>query len=329
MSQRKVFLDSIRGLVIIWMLIVHISLNYGYITYGEPFPRWSIFSWFSYFMVPFYFFSGYLFNPRCEFKEFLWRKEKTLLFPYFVYLLFGAIVYELYKIICFKSIDHTIFFSLLPSGMPFYNTPLWFLISLFTCNVVYYWISKLPSYISNIIITLCFLYAYYVEGRGYPQFLMHRAFFLGIVYFHLGHTFSSNYTKISNIFLFGAACVLFVGINVIDQQSLWFVENFQSQGNYILNLLFSLSAIYILYFLFSRFQRLNNRYVALVGRCSLVIFATHRPLLNYVYEPLMLYLFPNMGYGVFLGLGLIFLLLMAYIIYMIFQNVLPIVVGVR
>lgn len=166
MRHRKVFIDTIRGLMIVWMLIVHISLNYGQITYGESFPRFSIFSWFSFFMIPFYFFSGYLFNPQVEFKDFLWKKEVTLLFPYIVYILFGAVVYEFYHLICFKAIDRSIFFAIFPSGMPPYNTPLWFLISLFVCNVAYYRISRRPFYQNNLIIALCFLYAYYAVGEG-------------------------------------------------------------------------------------------------------------------------------------------------------------------
>lgn len=159
---------------------------------------------------------------------------------------------------------------------------------------------------------------------------MHRAFFLGIVYFHFGRMLRLNEERILHNYLFGIACILFIVINVIDQQCLWFVENYQSQGNYILNLLFSLSGTYILYYILSRLTlSFFSKGVAVIGKYSMVIFATHRPLLGYVYEPLSLYFFPNIEYGAFLGFAIFFLLIMAYMVYMILHNMLPIVVGVK
>ena len=312
--------------MILWMLVVHISLNYGHITYGQSFSSFSIFSWLSFFMVPFYFFSGYLFRSESDFKDFLWRKECSLLFPYIIYLLFGAIIYELYKVARFSCLDHTIFYGLLPSGMPFYNTPLWFLVSLFFVNVSYYWIKKLPSPVKNLIIIVFFFYAWYAEGKGYPQVLMHRSFFPGIVYFHFGYILRRNEEIIPRRTLLILACVLYLGINIMDPQCIWFVENYQSSGNYFFNLLFSLSGTYILYCL-TQYITKPGKFFGLLGRYSLVIYATHRPLLNYVYEPMILYLFPKISYGVFLSVAILFLLLMAYIVFVMLRKLCPIVVG--
>ena len=83
-------LDTIRGLMILWMLVVHISLNYGHIIFGTPFQRFSIFSWMSFFMVPFFFFSGFCFKEGVPFMTFLKKKALTLIVPYIFYTIAGG-----------------------------------------------------------------------------------------------------------------------------------------------------------------------------------------------------------------------------------------------
>ena len=67
MEKRAVFLDWIRGLAVIWVIIHHISLNYGTIKYGVCSEGISVFKLLSFFMIPFYIISGYFFNVKKTF----------------------------------------------------------------------------------------------------------------------------------------------------------------------------------------------------------------------------------------------------------------------
>ena len=58
------YFDWIRGIMVLWMLVYHISLNYGRITFREPEDGCSPFTFLSFFMATFYVASGYFFSTR-------------------------------------------------------------------------------------------------------------------------------------------------------------------------------------------------------------------------------------------------------------------------
>ena len=326
--KRLDFLDEIRGLMILWMLIVHISLNYGYITFGVPFSRLSIFSWLSFFMTPFFFFSGYCFKKDTEVTKFLKKKMVSLVLPYFVYTLFGGGIYLVYNYLKNGVIDLSIFYPSL-SGMPFYNTPMWFFISLFSVNFAYFFLQKFPNIVVHLVILLCFIVAWRIEGDNSNQILMHRAFPLSLVYFHLGNLMN-QYQKLIDTGICLICITGYVIINVLNQQCLWFVNDNLVQGNYLLNLLFSVFAIIGLWYTFKNWIP-NNNWLTFslqhLGRYSLIIFATHRPILNYVYEPLVLYILPNINHLCFTLIGIVFLLLSSFIVFKLFRKISPKLVG--
>lgn len=66
-KKRCKYLDCLRGLAVLWVVIHHISLNYGVIKYGVCGEGITIFKLFSFFMVPFYIISGYFFNVKKTF----------------------------------------------------------------------------------------------------------------------------------------------------------------------------------------------------------------------------------------------------------------------
>lgn len=138
MYNRIAFLDIIRGLMIFWMLVVHISLNYGYIKWGVPSTGINAFSLMSFFMTPFYVFSGYLFSAKRCIKDYTLNKVKKLLIPYIVFTLFGIIVFELYSLIVKSSLDIGFIYSFIPTAAFNTNTPCWFFVSLFFVCEFYY-----------------------------------------------------------------------------------------------------------------------------------------------------------------------------------------------
>lgn len=65
--ERKTYFDCIRGLAVIWVVIVHISLNYGYIKFGQCSEGINAFTLLSFYMVPFYVVSGYFLDVKKTF----------------------------------------------------------------------------------------------------------------------------------------------------------------------------------------------------------------------------------------------------------------------
>ena len=311
-----------------WMLIVHISLNYGYIVYGTPLPRLSIFSWMSFFMVPFFFFSGFCFKEGVPFMVFLKKKTLTLIVPYIFYTLVGGGIYLVYSYIHNGCFDSKVL-NIPISGMPFYNTPMWFFVTLFSVNIAYYLLRKLPNIIVHVTILLCFIVAWQIEGANSHHILMHRAFPLALVYFHLGNQLN-RYQKLINVRVFIFCIVGYVIINVLNQQCLWFVDNNQVQGNYLLNLMFSVFATVGLWYIFRTWIPNNNWLTSSLnhlGRYSLIVFATHRPILNYVYEPIIRGLWPNVNYYAFLIIGIFILIVVSIALYKLIIRLQPKLVG--
>ena len=79
-NERIAYFDWIRGLMILWMLIYHISLNYGRITFAVPEDGASIFTAMSFFMAPFYVGAGYFFSFKKDFGTFFKNQIKKYLF---------------------------------------------------------------------------------------------------------------------------------------------------------------------------------------------------------------------------------------------------------
>jgi hypothetical protein len=124
--------------MIIWMLVHHISLNYGYIHFGDTTPGVTVFTLMSFFMTPFYVFSGFLFSAKRDSYSFTMNKVRKLLIPYIVFTLFGISVFELYSLIVKNSFDTEFIYSFIPTASFNTNTPCWFFISLFFVCEFYY-----------------------------------------------------------------------------------------------------------------------------------------------------------------------------------------------
>lgn len=113
-----------------WVLVVHISLNYGYIQYGVPSGRYNMFTLLSFYMFTFYFAAGYFFNNKRDFRELFIRKTRSLVVPWIIYTIFGILVYLMYCYVVNEDIKID-FYSIINSWALSTNTPMWFLGSLF------------------------------------------------------------------------------------------------------------------------------------------------------------------------------------------------------
>lgn len=129
MKQRDEIVDIAKGIGIILVVIGHIgssSLN----------PIVSIIYLFH--MPLFFFLSGFYCNTRKCLLQFLTDKACRLLIPYVIYLFLQTAVMDLLIIVSYKGIE-----GVEEQLLSFHSLAIWFLISLFTCNILQWIISRL------------------------------------------------------------------------------------------------------------------------------------------------------------------------------------------
>lgn len=126
---RKIDIDLLKGFGIILMILGHIHFGSYFAIYCATF-----------FMPLFYVVSGYLFHGRDNTKDFLIKKSKTLLVPYYMFAIFHLLITfasgrngekKLINVLLYPTRDE----------MPIAGA-LWFLMSLFVCEVLFYMETK-------------------------------------------------------------------------------------------------------------------------------------------------------------------------------------------
>lgn len=123
-------LDFIRGVCILYVVFVHMSMTNGLISF-QSMNGYTIFYMMSFFMVPFYVFSGYLFSDRRAPKEYVSNKIKKLVIPYLFWAVLSAVVFYVYQYVTIRTIHpFDIFNGFISTCGLKSNTPLWFFFSL-------------------------------------------------------------------------------------------------------------------------------------------------------------------------------------------------------
>ncbi|MDQ0198859.1 acyltransferase family protein [Neobacillus ginsengisoli] len=137
------WLDTCKGIGILLVIIGHTPINSSFrsIIYGFHMPL-------------FFFISGYFFSisKYDNFKKYFLAKVNSLLIPYFS---FSIISFILLNYLFHQPLNSKSFlFDLIVSKRNFlsFDEPIWFLTSLFTIEMIYYFIVK---YIKNIILIIC------------------------------------------------------------------------------------------------------------------------------------------------------------------------------
>lgn len=155
------WIDNAKGIGIILIIVGHMNIND------------FVCAWIYSFHVPLFFFlSGTVFSPKSSFKEFLYRKIRGLIIPYFI---LGSPYFVLYfwtQITQYDLLSSIINTVIIFSVQIRYGT-IWFLTCLFLLNIIFYFfIAKIKSKTGTFLLSflLCVLgYIYYkVGGRALP-----------------------------------------------------------------------------------------------------------------------------------------------------------------
>lgn len=270
-------LDILKGLLIVFVVIGHLTNSLHQIIY-----------WFH--MPVFFFISGFLIDldKIKSFKKFFLNKLQSYALPYIsFFLLISVVVHFNFK--DQVTIKHFISFLLGGKLLVVYYSVFWFISSLFFSLIGFVFLSKrIKSNKLKIGLLIgCFLMAhvesFLIHGAGYNIFVPYNldTALLGICYIAMGYAFKKqivhlnilkrNYVVISLVVM--AAFVLVCSFDSLHD----FDMKYQKYGNPFKSVVYPLLASIVLLFISNLCVRIRfiKTLTTYLGKASLVIMYTH------------------------------------------------------
>lgn len=294
---RNKSIDSVKGLCLLHMFLLHLSIIYGVMDFqGEGASTY--FHLMSFFMTPFFLFSGFFFSSRKEPKKYVIHVFRKLIIPWAFWSIVSLPVFYMYQYIEFSEVNWLEpYYMFIQIGSLASNDALWFLFSLFWVNVIFYFVDRYAKkeLYKACFILLCFVYAC-LDSWKLPCFFSSSNISLGLVYFYLGYKFRYLYESynVTHLRWFVLSVVVFTTISVFDPQYMMIVTIYQSKGNFILNLFWSLSGTYILWYVFAKLK--NCPILSFIGKKSMTLYVWHMIPLRLILYPLMKRYYPAASY---------------------------------
>ncbi len=172
MNTREGWIDYLKGLGIILMIIGHTSIN-------QPFIKWI----YGFHMPLFYMLSGYLFNRgkwfAKDYGSFLKARAKSYLVSYLIWCIICFVINIPYMYLKYKD-DHLLLRIVQNFGwiltsvriddvfLPQKSTPLWFLTSIFVSQASFYLIVKCRPVLQIIICTCIITANHFIAASELP-----------------------------------------------------------------------------------------------------------------------------------------------------------------
>lgn len=327
-ANRNDSIDAVKGLCLLHMLFLHLSIIYGIINFSGD-GAGIYFHLMEFFMIPFFLFSGYFFSQKLELKDFLKHKAEKLIIPLAFWSIISLPVFYFYQYLSLGYIHWFEPFKMFISiGSLSSNDALWFLFSLFFVNVLFYYVaSKLKN--EKLLfgfISLCFVYAT-LDRYFLPCYLSSSNISMGLVYFYIGYKVGiwSKTKEILNWYLFTIALAIFVLISIFDPQWMQIVTLYQSEGLFTLNLFYALVGTYILWFLLSKFSK--TQILSYFGRNSMTYYVWHMIPLRLIYDPIVKTYCPEMTYWQYVLVGGGIIIVTSWLIDKLLSRYCPILLG--
>lgn len=302
MSQNRIeWIDTAKGLGLILVILGHLHIPYAA-------------TWIYFFHMPLFFFlSGTVYSgQKYNFKDFIIRKIKSLIIPYFT---LGIVIWLFYAVVnIFISTEDSLYGSNIEmlKGMlvqEHYWT-IWFLAALFLTEVIYYFMDKLVGnnkialLLISILVCVFGLIRYRLGWGSLPWNL--DIALVAQFFYHIGRWFRYNNKLQKMVFSIKKRDTIFcmmvcLGLNILFGClgiKLAHSSLDMSVGLYGNELLTILSAFSGIFFTLSFSYRYSNRFVRYLGQNTMVIFAWHSRIVivlcEYIYNML----------GIFQGNGL-------------------------
>lgn len=275
-TQRLDWIDSLRGIGILFVLLGHTPITFRYYIYP--------------FHIPLFFFaSGYLFDSTkyIKFKDFVKRKFNVLAFPYIYFSAISIALYVLYascgatkETVNFKEI-FLYFIAAKRNSIP-YNKALWFLPSLFIVSIIYF---ALKKYVKDNLAIISIAIILSATGYIYFKALIKPKLFwsfdssLYYLIFYMFGNLSKEIQESDKLINYKTNFIILFWIIVvfINTAIIWNKTLFEQIKFYFNSFLFGIAgiitfAILSKYFL-EKWQKINI--FKYLGKNSLLIFSLH------------------------------------------------------
>lgn len=175
-KKRIPWIDFVKGICMFMIIMCHAGWPYWIERFLNPF-----------FMSALFFVSGWTFNPKSTFKQFVSGKAKTLLIPYISFGIINSLLAYLADgdplIVRFQGL------LLSRAG---YNDDLWYIACLFVIEMLFYWIARKVKNINvQFIVSLCisiisYIYILNVLAFGFHGRLSRLAYILFLSAWDIG-----------------------------------------------------------------------------------------------------------------------------------------------
>ena len=265
-TKRIDYIDLAKGLCILLVVFHHMASYYNW-----DYPLWTTLQ--SFRMPLYYFLSGLFFKEYGGGVDFFKRKTNKLLIPFLFFYLLSSI--PLTIVVQHRDyIDALIAFS---NGWDFENGRIWFLLSLFEINLIFYFLFILFKNCQ----WLLFLSVFTIGILGLmisPYEIKYRCFldssFTALPFFYLGYVlhrktnFLDKKLKIWQDFIFIIFSISFLMFFSSKQD---FGQNVYS--NYYLVYPCGIIGIFMVFVVSKRLSSLP--FVSYIGRYSIIVLCTH------------------------------------------------------
>lgn len=189
--KRDTSIDSAAGIMILYMVFVHVFQHF----HLEQTALFVTMQHLLYFFMPWFFFKAGMFFKAGDNKEVFMKSTKRLIKPFIIYSLIGHICWCL---LCYLDGNLTLS-ELFPVkaflfvGSISGNLPLWFLLSLFACRIIFnYALNKnIPVQLVSVV-SLAFASLLHFTGFEYPLYVANIS--TGLFFMSLGYFITKRFT---------------------------------------------------------------------------------------------------------------------------------------
>lgn len=288
LSERILWIDMAKGYGILFVIYAHVGGGWDRI-------------WIYTFHMPLFFFlSGYVFSVNCNFKQFIIKKCKSIVIPYFC-LGIPMILFEFIRMIpeqftlsvAIHLIKHFVFQQRMWT--------LWFIACLFCLNILFYIlvnVIKRDLFLVIVSIIMTVIGLCYYRGGGKPLLWNADVCFMAIPFFTMGYVYKKYVVRIDslldkkeiNIVLFNLCAVLnlIFGFKSLDT-SLVGLEMYDSKyGNPFYTYMAAFAGIVCVVIVAKWFAIECIRYI---GENSMLYYAWHQT----IFIPIVAHVLKSLG----------------------------------
>lgn len=285
-KQRIEYIDLAKGVCIILVVFMHVvpELGKGSFLVNLRMPLY-------------YFLSGMFFKTYGNFKNFSRKKIENLLIPFVAWYLISYGIYYV-RVLAIGHPEHIFRITDLFLEPEFYNGPIWFLLSLFWCNSLYFSIEKIGKneFLKCSYVLLISCIGWYLSFKELHNLLYFGTSLTCLPFFYIGrksveYKFVNNEKSCKKDGITIGICLAVLGLVAFlpfELPQMWFYLNILNAGNPVSLYLSAISMILILLVICKYINKIP--YVSYIGRFSIIVLLTHG-LLNNVIRRILAHLF--------------------------------------